>query len=229
MPLDSAAAGDVVGPGAGGIDQDGRANRPGGGVDVPPVAGSLGRTQPGVGPDRAASPANRRQAGGMEGGDLDVGAARLEPGAGPLLAKPGDHPVELGAVEMDERMLAGQLLGALDPVAVRAGQMHRAATAQQGRRRSRPAGIEHRPRGKAQPARRTGAEARFPESGRAPGRMAPAQILGFDQDHAHRAGEPRAEAGAGDSAADDQDIALGRGSRCIIMVRLGYVLESRAV
>ena len=43
--------------------------------------------------------------------------------------------------------------------------------------------------------------------------MAAAQSSASMTDHAHLAGEPRAEAGAGNSAADDQDIAMGSGSR----------------
>jgi len=41
--------------------------------------------------------------------------------------------------------------------------------------------------------------------------MAAAQILGFDQNHARVfAREPSAEAGPGDSAASDQDVAVAR-------------------
>jgi hypothetical protein len=61
-----------------------------------------------------------------------------------LLAKPRHHLVELGAVEVDQRMLADQILGALDRVAMLSGQMHGAAAAQQRRVGSRPARIEHR-------------------------------------------------------------------------------------
>ncbi len=52
--------------------------------------------------------------------------------------------------------------------------------------------------------------------------MATTQILGLDQQHAPQRCEPRAEAGPGDPATDDQYVIMLHRAR-------GYGLESRSV
>ncbi len=80
----------------------------------------------------------------MERRNLDIGAARLEPRPGPLVAKPRHHPVERIAIDVDQGIVPELLVGPRDPLALGPDQMQRAALAEQRRRRSRPVRIEHR-------------------------------------------------------------------------------------
>ena len=59
--------------------------------------------------------------------------------------------------------------------------------------------------------------------------MTPAKLFGFDQQHAALARQPRAKAGAGDSAPDNHDIETGIGGGGGRSHGLGYGLLSRAV
>ena len=81
--------------------------------------------------------------------------------------------------------------------------------------------VEHRLGRQAQPPlRRVAAKAGLPEGGRPPGGVTAAHIFGFDHHDAASAGQPRAKACAGDSAADDQDITLSP-SRGLVTVWKG--------
>jgi len=213
----------VVGPRSGGVDDDCARNVPARCLGDPAVAKALRREEGRIGPHFAPGAADRGEAGGVKAGDVDVGATRLIPGAAPLLAKPGHHAVERSAIEADEHILTRQIVAAIDQIMPRAGQVKRAATPEQGCLGTGPARIEHRLGRDAQPPRRrVAAKAGLPESDRAPSRMAAAQLLGLDQQHAHALGEARAKACSGNPAADDQDIkSLHR--------RAGYGFESHSV
>jgi len=55
------------------------------------------------------APPRRGKAGGVEGRDLDVGAARLPPRPDPLIAQARHLRIERGAVEIIERIFARRL------------------------------------------------------------------------------------------------------------------------
>ena len=89
---------DLVGPGPGRVDDDRGDDVAGAGLGDPSLARALGREEGRAGPHLTPATTNRGEAGGVEARHLDVGAARLEPGAGPLLAKPRHQAVERFAV-----------------------------------------------------------------------------------------------------------------------------------
>ena len=205
---DSARSRDLVGPGAGGIDQDRRARiAPGAGFDVQPSPTRLRRAQRGIGPRRSPPPRRiaARQAA-WKRGDVDVGAARLEPGRRSIArASPGSaRSSSARSSRPAHRRRRRQLVG--PSRRLRRSDEPRRARRSKRRRRTRPAGVEHRLATRGVSGAPAGAAIAFePESRRAAGRMIAAQILGLDR--AARAAVPassRAKAGAGDPAADDQ-------------------------
>ena len=77
--------------------------------------------------------ADRGQAGGVEGGDVDVGATRLEPRPGPLLAEPRKHSIDLAARSSDEVVEnIGQVREARRLTDIAAGQVLTSATELEG-------------------------------------------------------------------------------------------------
>ena len=124
-----------------------------------------------------------------------------------------NQPVESRPIKMGWGKFPSQVAQFVKRFGPPVRQMHGAARPQQRRFASRPVGVEHRPGRQGQPPlRRVAAKARLPEGGRSPGRVAAAQVLGLDDQDAGAVDQPGAEAGAGDSASDDDDvICLHRG------------------
>ena len=81
---DSGPLGDLLAPGAGGIDEDSRFDFAGTGLDAPAALELARAPELGIGADDAPAAAHRRQAGIVEGGHLDVGAGAFKPGTVPL-------------------------------------------------------------------------------------------------------------------------------------------------
>ncbi len=146
-----------------------------------------------------------RQTSGMESRDFDVGAAFLIPATRPLIAHPGDHPVEPVAVEVQWRIFPTQIDRLAHHLPARTSQVKRAPSPQQGRRRTRPIHVEHRLRRECQaPLGRVAAEARLPECGRAARRVATANILRLDQHDPPRWRQPGPKARPRDPPPDDK-------------------------
>ena len=180
------------------------------------------RVAPTAAPRRSApSPpcaANRGEAGSVEGGDLDVGAARPRTRRrSTARASPGISRSSSRAIEMDRRMFAGQVAHFLDRLAAGPVRCTAPRAAQQRRRRC-----------PASPASNIGLDARLSRrSGVSPPRLAcqkaaerpvawrPHRSSASISITRSVAGEPRAEAGSGNPAADDQDVNLSPSRRLV--------------
>ena len=108
-------------------------------------------------------------------------------------------------------------------LAARPSQMNCASRAKERSVASWPVRIEHRLRSEAESAlRRVAAKACLPE-GRGTARCVPAaHVLSLDDHHFRIAGQPRAKARSGNSAADNQDVHF-------LHREVGYGLERQAV
>ena len=188
----------IVGPGARGIDEDVRLERAGGGLDQP-AADPFGADHPRFGHQRLPL-----QAGGVEGGDVDVRAARL--GEPPIPAGPEarDRGLERGAAQrLQQRARKSRRQRVQLRPPRRIGEVDRAARREErGERGSRSAG--------QRPDQRPAIAFR-PEGRRAAGRMIAGQALRLEDQHRGAAGERGGKARAGDAGADDRDV--GHGAR----------------
>ena len=188
---------DRVAPGSRRIDQDSRFERAAIlQTDRPFTAQAPGVHEPRVSQDRRPISPRRAQIIAVEAGDVDVGQARFPCSMGPLRAQArqpcheGETVERFGCYPRDQ----GYLL-------VRARDVNGPARGEIATR------LEQWPAGAGQRRDQRSAIAFVPEGGRATRGMISRLGLALDQDHAGMSAERRRQAGPGDSAADDQDVA----------------------